>query len=251
MPATSLWRAPRVLGLWRDRDHVRYRPARVDHDGPQQPAGRRRRAGPGGMWPRCHWRREHSSCHRFGSASPGPGSLARRTHVRQLQFPPDNARHCEHHGRLPPVTPGHLGRRRRLIPVSALNLHSQLETSNSFPEFDGMLMAANRAFLTSHAPARGRIGTPSARAEASAHARSRPACSSRHAARQTRASTRRSRLAVSICSLIGGPAQRAGSPARAASGLSARGSGTALPAPSACLPRIRGVSALPGSRGAP
>ena len=65
-----------------------------------------------------------------------------------------------------------------------------------------MFMAANRAFLTSHAPARGRIGTPPARAEASAHARSRPACSSRHPARQTRASTRRSRRAVSICSLI-------------------------------------------------
>jgi len=32
---------------------------------------------------------------------PGPG-----THVRQLQLPPDTARHCEHHGRLPPVTPG-------------------------------------------------------------------------------------------------------------------------------------------------
>jgi hypothetical protein len=102
-------------------------------------------------------------------------------------------------------------------------------------------MAANRAVLTSHAPARVRIALPRRRAEASAHARSRPACSSRHAARQTRASTRRSRRAVSICALIGGPAQRAGSPARAAPGLSARGSGTALPAPSACLPGIRGV----------
>ena len=122
-----------------------------------------------------------------------------------------------------------------------LTLHSQLKTSNLFPEFGGMFMVANWAVLTSHAPARVRIGTPSARAEASAHARSRPACSSRHAARQTRASTRRSRRAVSICSLIGGPAQRAGSPARAASGLSAGGSGTALPAPSACLPGIRGV----------
>ncbi|HWM95814.1 MAG TPA: hypothetical protein VNO54_02055, partial [Streptosporangiaceae bacterium] len=59
-------------------------------------------------------------------------------------------------------------------------------------------MAANRAVLTSHAPAGVRIGAPSARAEASAQARSRPACSSRHAARQTRASTRRSRRAVSI-----------------------------------------------------
>jgi len=112
-----------------------------------------------------------------------------------------------------------------------LTLHSHPKTSNSFPEFDCMFMAANRAVLTSHAPARVRIGAPSARAEASAHARSRPACSSRHAARQTRASTRRSRRAVWICSLIGGPAQRAGSPARAASGLSARGSGTALPGP--------------------
>jgi hypothetical protein len=65
-----------------------------------------------------------------------------------------------------------------------------------------MFMVANWTVLTSHAPARVRIGTPSARAEASAHARSRPACSSRHAARQTRASTRRSRRAVSICSLI-------------------------------------------------
>ena len=65
-----------------------------------------------------------------------------------------------------------------------------------------MFMAANRAVLTSHAPAGVRIGAPSARAEASAHARSRPACSSRHAARQTRASTRRSRRAVWICSLI-------------------------------------------------
>jgi hypothetical protein len=53
--------------------------------------------------------------------SPGPGSLARETHVRQLHLPPDNARHRDHHergyddgradedhGRLPPVTPGHL-----------------------------------------------------------------------------------------------------------------------------------------------
>jgi len=65
-----------------------------------------------------------------------------------------------------------------------------------------MFMAANWTFLTSHAPARIRIGAPSARAEASAHARPRPACSSRHAARQTRASTRRSRRAASIRSLI-------------------------------------------------
>jgi hypothetical protein len=100
----------------------------------------------------------------------------------------------------------------------SLTLHPHLETSKSFPEFGGMFMVANRAVLTSHAPARVRIALPRRRAEASAHARSRPACSSRHAARQTRASTRRSRRAVSICSLTGGPAQRAGSPARAASG---------------------------------
>ena len=56
-----------------------------------------------------------------------------------------------------------------------------------------MFMAANWTLLTSHAPARVRIGTPSARAEASAHAPSRPACSSPHPARQTRASTRRLR----------------------------------------------------------
>ena len=65
-----------------------------------------------------------------------------------------------------------------------------------------MFMAANRAFLTSHAPARVRIGAPSARAEASATPVPARACSSRHAAWQTRASTRRSRRAVSICSLI-------------------------------------------------
>ena len=45
-------------------------------------------------------------------------------------------------------------------------------------------MAANRAVLTSHAPARVRIALPRRRAEASAHARSRPAYSSRHAGRQ-------------------------------------------------------------------
>ena len=46
------------------------------------------------------------------------------------------------------------------------------------------------------------IEIPSARAEASAHVRSRSAWSSRHAARETRASTRRSRRAASIRSLI-------------------------------------------------
>jgi hypothetical protein len=47
-----------------------------------------------------------------------------------------------------------------------LTLHSHPETSNSFPEFDSMFMAANRAVLTSHAPAGVRIGAPSARAGA-------------------------------------------------------------------------------------
>ena len=61
-----------------------------------------------------------------------------------------------------------------------------------------MFMAANRAVLTSHARARARIALPRRGLRPSAHARSRPACSSRHAARQTRASTRRSRRAVSI-----------------------------------------------------
>jgi hypothetical protein len=40
-----------------------------------------------------------------------------------------------------------------------------------------MFMVANWTFLTSHAPARVRIGTPPAKAEASARARSRPAVS--------------------------------------------------------------------------
>ena len=47
-----------------------------------------------------------------------------------------------------------------------------------------------------------RIETPSARAEASAQARSRSACSSRHAARDTRCSTRRSRRQAAIRSVI-------------------------------------------------
>ena len=52
------------------------------------------------------------------------------------------------------------------------------------------------------AVARVRIEIPSTRAETSAHVRSRSACSSRHAARETRVKTRRSRRAVSIRSLI-------------------------------------------------
>ena len=67
----------------------------------------------------------------------------------------------------------------------SLTLHSHLKTSNLFPEFDSMFMAANWTFLTSPAPARVRTGTPPARAEAGAHARSRPASSSRHAARSS------------------------------------------------------------------
>ena len=54
-----------------------------------------------------------------------------------------------------------------------LTLHPHPKTSNLFPEFGGMFMVANRTVLTSHAPARVRIGTPSARAEASP-ATSRP-----------------------------------------------------------------------------
>ena len=50
--------------------------------------------------------------------------------------------------------------------------------------------------------ARVRIEIPSARAETSAHTRSRSACSSRHAARETRVLTRRSLRATSIRSLI-------------------------------------------------
>jgi hypothetical protein len=52
----------------------------------------------------------------------------------------------------------------------SLTLRSHPKTSNLFPEFDSVFMVANRTFLTSHAPARVRIGTPPARAEASAHA---------------------------------------------------------------------------------
>jgi hypothetical protein len=50
--------------------------------------------------------------------------------------------------------------------------------------------------------ARGRIETPWARAEASAHRRSRSACSSRHAARETLTSIRRWRRLSSIRPLI-------------------------------------------------
>ena len=56
----------------------------------------------------------------------------------------------------------------------SLTLHSHPKTSNLFPEFDSMFMVANWTVLTSHAQARVRIGTPSARAEASP-ATSRPA----------------------------------------------------------------------------
>jgi hypothetical protein len=47
-----------------------------------------------------------------------------------------------------------------------------------------------------------RIEIPSARAGTSAHVRSRSACSSRHAARETRVRTRRSRRPASIRSLV-------------------------------------------------
>ena len=77
-------------------------------------------------------RRSGSSSRRFGRQTPGQGPWPGEPNVRQLQHPPDNA--TGDHGRLPPVTPGHLGRRGRLIPVSPLRLHSQLKTSNLFPE---------------------------------------------------------------------------------------------------------------------
>src|SRR5439155_252043 len=48
------------------------------------------------------------------SADPGPGSLARGTHVRQLRLPPDK---CDWGPwAAPSGDPGHLGRRGRLIP---------------------------------------------------------------------------------------------------------------------------------------
>ena len=47
-----------------------------------------------------------------------------------------------------------------------------------------------------------RMDTPSARADANAHLRSRSACSSRHAARDTRSSTRRSRRHAAVRSAI-------------------------------------------------
>jgi hypothetical protein len=50
----------------------------------------------------------------------------------------------------------------------SLTLRSNPKTSNLFPEFDSMFMVANWTFLTSHAPAGGRIGAPPARAGASA-----------------------------------------------------------------------------------
>ena len=86
-----------------------------------------------------------------GRQAPGPGSLARGTRVRQLQLPPDNATRREHHGRLPPGTLGHLGRRRRLIPVSAPSLHSQLKTGNRFLETEFHERMESWSFLTSHA----------------------------------------------------------------------------------------------------
>ena len=83
-----------------------------------------------------------------------------------------------------------------------LTLHSQLKTSNLFPESDGMFMAANRAVLTSHAQAGVRIALP--RRGLRPVPRPVPArpAPGRHAARQTRAGTRRSCRAVWICSLI-------------------------------------------------
>ena len=49
------------------------------------------------------------------------------------------------------MTPGHHGRRRRLIPVSAPSLHSQLKTSNRFLETEVYEKVESWSFLTSHA----------------------------------------------------------------------------------------------------
>jgi len=49
------------------------------------------------------------------------------------------------------VTPGHHGRRWRLIPVSAPSLHSQLKTSNIFLETEVYEKVESWSFLTSHA----------------------------------------------------------------------------------------------------
>ena len=49
------------------------------------------------------------------------------------------------------MTRGHLGRRRRLIPVSAPSLHSQLKTSNRFLETEVYERMESWSFLTSHA----------------------------------------------------------------------------------------------------
>ena len=57
-------------------------------------------------------------------------------------------------------------------------------------------------------PGDGADRDPLARAESSAHVRSRSACSSRHPARDTRARTRRSRWAASIRSLARARARR-------------------------------------------
>ena len=59
-----------------------------------------------------------------------------------------------------------------------------------------------RAGESPAALASARIEIPSARAEASAQLRSRPACSRRHAARDTRSSTRRCRCHAAIRSAI-------------------------------------------------
>jgi hypothetical protein len=89
-----------------------------------------------------------------GRQAPGQGPWPGETHVRQLQLalqrPPGSA--SGDHGRLHPVTPGHLGRRGRLIPVSALSLHLQLKTGNRFLEtMIRFSRVTSWSFLTSHA----------------------------------------------------------------------------------------------------
>ena len=49
------------------------------------------------------------------------------------------------------MTSGHYGRRRRLIPVSAPSLHTQLKTSNRFLETEVYEKVESWSFLASHA----------------------------------------------------------------------------------------------------
>ena len=72
----------------------------------------------------------------------------------------------------------------------------------SRPDGAPAVIWCTRAETSPAAAASVRIETPSARAGASAQARSRSACSMRHAPRDTRCSTRRSRRQAAIRSVI-------------------------------------------------